>query len=83
MITIVNNVKKLKENPKSFIDANAIINEQIQLIIKDLTQKIKRINSPHDAKVVISGDSKGFSLNIDSEDEETIKLIQNVLDQLK
>jgi hypothetical protein len=83
MITVVNNVKKLREDKKAFIDGNAIINEQIDSIIKDLTQKIKRINSIHNAKVVISGDVKNFSFNIDSEDDVTIKLIQDVLNKLK
>jgi hypothetical protein len=79
MITVVNNVKKLREDKKLFIDANAIMNEQINSIVKDITQKIKRINSTHNAKVIISGDAKGLSFNIDSEDETTIKLIQGVV----
>ncbi|MFB9076424.1 hypothetical protein ACFFLS_24425 [Flavobacterium procerum] len=83
MITVVNNVKKLKENPKLFIDANAIMNDQVQTIIKDITQKIKRVSTPHNAKVVINGDSKGFTFTIDSEDDETIKLIEDVLNKLR
>lgn len=81
MITIVNNVKKLREDKKAFIDANAIINEQIDSIIKDITQKIKRINSTHNAKVTISGDTKSFSFKIESDDDSTIKSIQAVLDK--
>lgn len=79
MITVVNNVKKLREDKKAFIDANAIMNEQIESIVKDITQKIKRINSTQNAKVIINGDAKGLSFNIDSEDENIIKLIQSVL----
>lgn len=83
MITVVNNVKKIREDKKAFIDANAIMNEQIDSIIKDITQKIKRINSTHNAKVMISGDTKNFSFNIDSEDETTTKLIQDVLNKYR
>lgn len=83
MITVINNVKKLREDKKAFIDTNAIMNEQIDSIIKDITQKIKRINSTHNVKVIISGDSKSFSFKIDCDDESTIKLIKDVLDKYK
>lgn len=79
MITVINNVKKLREDKKAFIDVNAIMNEQIDSIIKDITQKIKRINTSHNAKVIITGDTKSFSFKIDSDDESTIKSIQDVL----
>lgn len=83
MITIVNNVKKLREDKKAFIDANAIMNEQIDNIIKDISQKIKRINTSKSAKVTINGDTKNFSFNIDCEDESTIKSIQSVLNNYR
>lgn len=83
MITITNNVKKLKENKKAIIDGNTIINEQIESLINDLSRKIKKIDSSHNAIVVVIGDVKNFSFNIESEDENTIKLIQDVLNTLK
>lgn len=83
MITVINNVKKLREDKKAFIDTNAIMNEQIDSIIKDITQKIKRINSTHNIKVIISRDTKSFSFKIDCDDESTIKLIKDVLDKYK
>jgi hypothetical protein len=83
MITVINNVKKLREDKKAFIDTNAIMNEQIDSIIKDITKKIKRINSTHNVKVIISGDTKSFSFKIDCDDESTIKLIKDVLDKSK
>lgn len=83
MITVINNVKKLREDKKAFIDTNAIMNEQIDSIIKDITQKIKRINSIHNVKVIISGDTKSFSFKIDCDDESTIKLIKDVVDKYK
>lgn len=83
MITVINNVKKLREDKKAFIDTNAIMNEQIDSIIKDITQKIKRINSTHNVKVIISGDTKSFSFKIDCDDESTIKLIKDVVDKYK
>lgn len=79
MIIVMNNVKMLKEDKKVFIDGNAIINEQIKSIIDDKIKKIKRVNSTHNAKVTISGDVNNFSFNIESEDNETIKLIQKEL----
>jgi hypothetical protein len=79
MITITNNVKMLKENKKAFIDGNAIINEQINLIITDKIKKLKKINITHSAKVTISGDVKNFTFSIESEDNETIKLIEKEL----
>lgn len=81
MITITNNVKMLKENKKAFIDGNAIINEQINLIITDKIKKIKKINITHSAKVTISGDVKNFTFSIESEDNETIKLIEKELNK--
>lgn len=83
MITVINNVKKLREDKKAFIDTNAIMNKQIDSIIKDITQKIKRINSTHNVKVIISGDTKSFSFKIDCDDESTIKLIKDVVDKYK
>ena len=53
IIIIINNVKKLREDKKAFIDVNAIMNEQIDSIIKDITQKIKRISSPASASVTL------------------------------
>lgn len=79
MITITNNVKMLKENKKAFIDGNAIINEQINLIITDKIKKLKKINITHSAKVTINGDVKNFTFSIESEDNETIKLIEKEL----
>jgi hypothetical protein len=83
MITVINNVKKLKEDKNSLIDANAIINEEVESLIKDLTKKIKTINSSHNAKVIINGNVEKFSFNIDSNDEKTIKIIEDILNRLK
>jgi regulator of replication initiation timing len=82
MITVINNVKKLKEDKNSLIDANAIINEEVESLIKDLTKKIKTINSSHNAKVIINGNVEKFSFNIDSNDEKTIKIIEDIFDVL-
>jgi hypothetical protein len=81
MITVMNNVKMLKEDKKAFIDVNAILNKQIESIINDKIKMIKSISLTQNAKIIISGDTDNFSFNIESEDSETIKLIQKELNR--
>jgi hypothetical protein len=81
MITVMNNVKMLKEDKKAFIDVNAILNKQIESIINDKIKMIKSISLTQNAKIIISGDTDNFSFNIESEDSKTIKLIQKELNR--
>ena len=71
MITVVDNVEYLKENPKSLIDIKKIIAEKID--------KIKSMNLEKDAEIIISGDVNSFSFNVSSKDSETLKLIREKL----
>ena len=79
MITVVDNVKYLKENPKSLIDSGTLINRPIKKIIAEKIDKIKSMNLKHDAEITIIGDVNNFSFNVSSKDSETLKLIREKL----
>ena len=79
MITVVDNVEYLKENPKSLIDSGTLINKPIKKIIAEKIDKIKSMNLEKDAEIVISGDVNSFSFNVSSKDSETLKLIREKL----
>ena len=49
MITVVDNVEYLKENPKSLIDSGTLINKPIKKIIAEKIDKIKSMNLEKDA----------------------------------
>ena len=79
MIHIQNKVKKLRENRNELLDANTIINEQIENIIKEITQKLKRLSSEHEAEVIITGTSEKMNFSINSESDETVSKIEKLL----
>ncbi len=79
MITVVDNVEYLKENPKSLIDSGTLINKPIKKIIAEKIDKIKSMNLEKDAEIIISGDVNSFSFNVSSKDSETLKLIREKL----
>ena len=79
MITVVDNVEFLKENPKSLIDSGTLINKPIKKIIAEKIDKIKSMNLEKDAEIIISGDVNSFSFNVSSKDSETLKLIREKL----
>ena len=81
MITVVDNVEYLKENPKSLIDSGTLINRPIKKIIAEKIDKIKSMNLEQEAKITISGDVNNFSFKVSSKDAETLKLIQEKLNQ--
>lgn len=45
MINFRNNTTKLRENKKDFLDANSIINEQMNEVIKEIKSKLNSISS--------------------------------------
>ena len=79
MITVVDNVEYLKENPKSLIDSGTLINKPIKKIIAEKIDKIKSMNLEKDAEIIISADVNSFSFNVSSKDSETLNLIREKL----
>ena len=55
MINFRNNTTKLRENKKDFLDANSIINEQMNEVVKGIKSKLNTISSQHDAEVTLTG----------------------------
>ena len=81
MIHIQNKVKKLRENRNELLDANTIINEQIDNVIKEITQKLKRLGSEHEAEVIITGTSEKMNFSINSESDKTVSKIEKILNE--
>jgi hypothetical protein len=79
MIIVVNNIKYLKENSKSFIDSGTLINRAIKKKIEEKIIEIKSLNLEQDAEITINGDVNSFSFDVSSKDSETIKLIREKL----
>lgn len=80
MISIVNNINKLYENPTDTLDLNRIINLQIDSIIAKLETQLKLINTEIEVSVFINRDENNeIQFGTDSKDPETIKLIQDLI----
>jgi predicted transcriptional regulator len=79
MIKFTNNTKKLRENKKEILDANSIINEQMNNLIKVIKSKIESISSEHDAEVTLSGEITNFKFIIESENDETSSIIRDLI----
>jgi predicted transcriptional regulator len=79
MIKFTNNTKKVRENKKEILDANSILNEQMNNLIKAIKSRIESISSEHDAEVTLSGEITDFNLIIESESDETSKIIRDLI----
>ena len=79
MINFRNNTTKLRENKNEILDANSIINEQMNKIIKGIKSKINSISSEHDAEVTLSGKIDKFTLNVKSESTESANIIEKLV----
>lgn len=84
MIKFVNKTTKLKVDKKSIIDANEIINDQMNRVIKEIHNRLKKLSSNHEATVTLTGKIDKFVLSVDSESDDTVNLIQQTVnDYLK
>ena len=84
MINFRNNTTKLRENKKDFLDANSIINEQMNEVIKEIKSKLNSISSEHDAEVTLTGKIDKFTLSVKSESTESANTIEKLInDYLK
>jgi len=79
MITFKDKTTKLKEDKKSLLDANSIINEQMKEVINGIKKEINKISSSHDAEVTLSGRIDKFELNIKSDSDESANIIQDLI----
>jgi predicted transcriptional regulator len=79
MIKFTNNTKKVRENKKEILAANSILNEQMNNLIKAIKSRIESISSEHDAEVTLSGEITDFNLIIESESDETSKIIRDLI----
>jgi len=79
MINFRNNTTKLRENKNEILDANSIINEQMNEIIKGIKSKINSISSEHDAEVTLNGKIDKFTLNVKSESTESANIIEKLV----
>jgi hypothetical protein len=84
MINFRNNTTKLRENKKDFLDANSIINEQMNEVIKGIKSKLNSISSKHDAEVTLTGKIDKFTLSVNSESTESANISEKLVnDYLK
>ena len=84
MIKVLNNTTKLKENNKDILDMNSIINKQMGEVITEIKSKLNSITSEHEAEVILYGKIDKFNLNVISESDETINVIEKLInDYLK
>jgi hypothetical protein len=84
MIKFVDNTTKLRENKNEFLDMNSIVNKQMGEVISEIQSKLILISSDHDADVTLIGKKDEFTLNIQSENTESVKLIEELVnDYLK
>ena len=84
MINFRNNTTKLRENKKDFLDANSIINEQMNEVVKGIKSKLNTISSQHDAEVTLTGKIDKFTLSVKSESDESANTIKKLVnDYLK
>jgi hypothetical protein len=83
MIKIINTVKRLKENPNDLIDGNSLINEQVDEIINEMSNKLKSLDKKHNAIVTISGNFESLSFNVESENDNSIKVIESLIDNFE
>ena len=81
MITIIDNLKLLKENKNNLIDTNKILNQTTKKIIQKKIDSIKKFDLKHKVTITINGDVNSFSFHINSEDAETIKSIRKQLNE--
>lgn len=81
MITVIDNLKLLKEDKKNPIDVNKILNNTTKKIIKKKIDNIETFDLKHKVTITINGDVNSFSFNINSEDSETIKSIREQLNK--
>ncbi|WP_341220328.1 hypothetical protein [Polaribacter atrinae] len=84
MIQFIDNTIKLRENKNELLDMNSIVNNQMDEVIGEIQSKLILISSDHDAEVTLIGKKDEFTLNIQSENTETVKLIEELVnDYLK
>jgi predicted transcriptional regulator len=79
MIKFINNTTKLRENKEEILDANTIINDQMNSVIKGIKSKIELISSEHEAEVTLSGKITDFKAVIESESDETSNIIRDLI----
>ncbi|ANH61357.1 hypothetical protein [Dokdonia donghaensis] len=84
MIKFLNKTTKLKVDKKALIDANDIINGQMDGVIKEIKNRVNKLSNNHNATVTLSGKINDFVLSVDTESDETATLIEQVVnDYLK
>jgi hypothetical protein len=84
MIQLIDNTIKLRENKNELLDMNSIVNNQMDEVISKIQSKLILISSDHDAEVTLNGKKNEFTLNIKSENTESVKLIEGLVnDYLK
>ncbi|MCH3881266.1 MULTISPECIES: hypothetical protein [Tenacibaculum] len=84
MIQFIDNTIKLKKNKNEFLDINSILNNQMDEVISEIQSKLTLISSDHDAEIILTGKKDNFSLKIQSENTESVKLIEELVnDYLK
>lgn len=75
MITIIDNLKLLKEDNKNLLNMNKIRNQTIKGIIKKKIDSLKDHDFKNNVTITINGNVENFSFEICSEDNETIRVI--------
>lgn len=81
MINFKDNTKNLKQDKKALIDTNSIVNEQMKNVINGIKNEIKKISHKHDAEIILSGRIDKFDLKIKSESNESVNIIQDLINK--
>lgn len=63
------------------MDVNKILNNSTKKIIQKKIDSIKSFDLKHKVTITINGDINNFSLNINSDDSDTIKSIREQLNK--
>jgi hypothetical protein len=80
MVKIINKVEHLKENKNNLIDMNSIINEVFDNILSSLNSQLNSGIIKNKAQITVIGTPEKYSFQIISEDEVTIKTIENLIE---
>jgi hypothetical protein len=80
MVKIINKVEHLKENKNNLIDMNSIINEVFDNILSSLNSQLNSGIIKNKAQITVIDTPEKYSFQIISEDEVTIKTIENLIE---
>lgn len=81
MIKVINNVKLLKVNKNELLDLNSILNENFSEILLYIEEQLKSIKFKSEAIIYVNGTTDNYSFTIKNEDQETINLIESVIEK--